>query len=349
SMTSVTSLKHQIKTWEHQFQKQHNRLPSKQDVKLDPKIYKLYKTYRTVKTQNQVPVKAKELEININVNDVQSDQEPEAEDETPEYQNVQGELGPTPQANGKVLSIFDFRFTPPDSSPLKQKETSTGNELFKTPTKLKPVSPFNNNPLDTPVKSQASPIQTPRLVKINSSPFNNSPTKTPVRSTTLDFLVSPSPLKSHRFLSKKLSDVFNDFKSIQEEDNHYLEEEIEEEIEEEESTNDPAVPRKKKKFTQKRTTRRWKIKPRLAEVGEDELKGKNIHKEIEKINKEDHDQLVAFIDSDNAESDSSDDNDEYVSKEPKNTKGMIKPISMNYQRLKINDPRAKAFKRRMGR
>lgn len=374
----MEDLKYQIKKWEHDFQKSHHRVPSKQDIKLHPEIRNLYKSYHNFKKPKDVKVEEKNEEdlVDIQISEVVTDTE-EIETSKP------AELGPTPQANGKVLSIFDFRLTPPESSPLKGRKNKLPppNDIFKTPTKTRVrdllevkgtslTSKFQSLS-DSPSK-QFTGLETPQYLgknnkkfdfsipstaEINSSPIAPSPSKTVLVTPTKaipTFLISPSPLKPHRFLNKKLSDVFNEFKNIQEEN---LEEQFEEEIEHESDyetdtgTETGSTYKRKKKFTQKRTTRRFKMKPRLAEETSDKLVRKDVHKEIAKLTKTELEKINTAMHSEEVKEEhpETDSDEEYVKQDPKNTKGMVKRTNNNFQRLKINDPRAKAFKRRMRR
>lgn len=448
---SITQLKQAIKVWEHDFQRSNNRIPSRLDIKVDPKVYELYKTYKILKTKtnNVRNIEDKKIlesanpGIDINMSESQSDVEDIEEfnenSDSSQLKNQDTELGPTPQANGKVLSILDIRLTPPDSSPLKNKIGSRGTEVyskekeevpedtFKTPTKtrvnrinLLELTPTNNRgarnksltqkleqasyaknariEVHTPEGNKVSLLQnmeTPQyLAKVNNkfnfdmdddsndkdnvvaegSPINSSnkttissirsnmiepitPTKLPA---PLNFQVSPSPLKPHRLFSfgnnRKLSDIFNDYKNIKEDPDLINSIENEEEaadvedsddiIERDASTSGP----KRRRITQKRTTRRWKIKPNTEETKEDKLKSANIHDEVKKLDDEARKNLVDYMEVKNVpEEDETTSEEEYVQQDPnhKDMKGKVKPVRMNYQRLKINDPRIKKFKKRM--
>lgn len=450
---SITRLKQAIKVWEHEFQRSNNRIPSRLDIKVDPKVYELYKTYKVLKAktnnvrniQDKRTLESANIGIDINISESQSDVEDveefnneNSDSSNNQLKNQDTELGPTPQANGKVLSILDIRLTPPDSSPLKNKVGSRGTdtysnqnyeapeETFKTPTKtrvnrinLLELTPTNNRgprnkslmlkleqassakntriEMHTPERNKVSLLQnmeTPQyLAKVNNK-FNfdmdddsndkdnvvaedlhtNSSKKiiSSIRSNVIDpitptklpaplnFQVSPSPLKPHRLFSfgnnRKLSDIFNDYKNIKEDPDLINSIENEEEaaelddnndiIEKDTSTNDP----KRKRITQKRTTRRWKIKPNTEETKEDKLKNANIHDEVKKLDDEARKNLVDYMEVNNMhEEDETTSEEEYVHQDPnhKDMKGKVKPVRMNYQRLKINDPRIKKFKKRM--
>lgn len=421
---SIHQIKLSIKQWEHEFQQKHNHLPTKTDIKSLPEIHKLYQAYRDAKKKATVPhdsrskkVEEKKAEgvkhIDIKITESLSDEE-----EANQFKNTPGdslslnaELGPTPQANGKILSIFDISLTPPESSPLKPKialpELSRSplkpkSENFKTPTKsgVKRLQFLDLTPSkkQTPVKgltsklhsiaNESSPIATPKstieptnletpsylsknnrkfdfthkeekspvpAVTIKSSPFaSNANPSTPSKSSLINFSVSPSPLKPHRFMSfgvgKKLSDIYNEYKHIQMEDideNEVVEEQ--EQLELEETSADQPRP-KKKALTQKRTTRRWKIKPRNDNTGEDSFLNKNIHEEIKKLDEQNLKQYIDYIDENEVSEEELNSDEEIelqLKKRPVEGPGKSKPISNNYQRLKINDPRSKRFKSRM--
>jgi len=410
SEKSILLLRQRIKTWEHEFQRSNDRLPTKQDIKADASIYKLYKTYRYVKEAQTKESHTKEIKeprdnkaehasvINIDLNEYNSGDEVE----NGATETIITELGPTPQANGKVLSILDLRMTPPNSSPLKRKLTNTVSEenMFKTPTKLrlnlvpsdhaqvvtsgkekmslseKLMSIANKTPSKTPknsipqtpnylgkmnLKFDFEPIQaSPTKFKPPTSPLKlHSPNKiqTPTKPPpAINFQVSPSPLKLHRFLNKKISEVFNDFKAIQDKPLDFeYEGEEEEEIELSEQTevaetDEPSTPIKKRQKTQKRSTRRWKIKPR-EDITEDSdsLANKDIHREIDKLNEKKLEELSTLVETKEEEVESSESDNEYHRPDQTDTKGKIKPHSLNYQRLKINDPRTKRFKNRFRR
>lgn len=418
----VQDVKYQIKKWEHEFRKHNNRVPSKQDIKLHPEIRNLYKSYQnskgssiknppteSVESTVKATIDSKDL-VDIQISEILTDVEDHVESGLDTTTTKQAELGPTPQANGKVLSIFDFRLTPPESSPLKGKVSRhlpppsndifshlpppASNDIFKTPTKTtrvkdiqihsemkgisltskfqslsnKPETPTKNVPiftgLETPQylgkNNKKFDFNIPPNTEISSSPISMaSPSKpfsgvfvTPTKSSIPTFLISPSPLKPHRFLNKKLSDVFNDFKIIQEENStNSGEQNVFEDAQESETEGDENTVKRRKKFTQKRTTRRFKMKPRLAEETSDKLVRKNVHKEIAKLTKAQFEEIDAAMKTEEilSEEPESDSDQEYVKQDPNETKGMVKRSYNNFQRLKINDPRSKAFKRRMRR
>lgn len=424
SSVEMEQLKTVIKKWEYSFREKNDRLPSKLDIKANADIHKLYLKYRALKSGGHSSHSKRNVSSGFKAaQPVHNSPPPETSDERgveimleseiAEYENEDiesdliptvRELGPTPQANGKVLSIFDMRMTPPESSPLKSRQTSANpftefktptkvrvkHELRNTPTrtdrgkelifnKLKNLSTENNH-LETPKKKETqlgidtqlvTPMYLGRTNKkfefangtsiidsnenISSSPFvvqemtpRVTVEVTPTRNPVIDFLVSPSPLKSHRFFTKKLTDVFHEIKAMENSDELEIEENEEEDIHEDiDNDNDGNQKPRRKKFTMKRTTRRWKMKPTIqANVDGDSIAKKNIHDEIKKLDDKQKTDLEAYMASD----DESEEEPIIVKKaKPQSGAKKIKPMSNNYQRLKINDPRSKAFKRRMSR
>lgn len=401
---SIAVVKQKIKAWEYEFQTANGRLPSKEDMKTNPKIHKLYKLYRHLKKPSVPPpaktTTTKVVAIDVQISDTEELPVREDNDEFIELQ-MDAELGPTPQANGKVLSIFDLHLTPPESSPLRSKTTqpvkeeiNTEQDTFKTPTKTRirklefsdltpsrrPLglnTPSKNNIImKTPQKFASNVVlETPSYIKKpttteiksspfwSSSPFTNNPV-TPTKSTEVTFQVSPSPLKSHRFMSfgnKKLTDIYYENKSMQEETEQDLESgdvednavEDPDAIDEDEVETTNTNQRKKKPITQKRTTRRWKIKPRGKDETSDEYLNVNIHEKIQKMEQEERDDLEGYMNDDGAldedsgeESLNSDEELELLKEQSRQRESNGKTKRpQNYQRLKINDPRARRFKR----
>lgn len=429
-MSELDVCRRQIKDWEKSFTAESGRLPSKADIKANTVIRKAYKRYQQLKSKakKSEQLKLKTTESNGVVNVVFSDDS----DAEPIEPSLNAELGPTPQANGKVLSLFDMIPSPPESSPLKTRNLNSkggqlpnaldlasssyqigdlpvkhyknaspikpldGDLIFKTPTKaIKPLSFSNLTPsrssaslssrlqmaaLQSPQKS-ASGLETPLyLGKVNSrfsfdaesptklkeesSPtkmntYSSSPLRTPTRPP-INFQVSPSPLKSQRILSfgggKRVSALFNELKSIIKDDTYEAQKlEIEEELqgtqnldEEPDDAEDEFMSRKRRKAkTQKRTTRRWKMKPREGDSTEEGFDGKDVHEELQKISEINQKELKGIITSEE-ESESDEDMPERPIKKKPASKKFI-PVSNNFKRLKINDPRTKKFKQRMKR
>lgn len=379
-MEDIVLVKKQIKEWERNFIKTQGHPPSKSDVKGNAEIDQLYRKYRKLKvplvkhTHTQTPKKSKVID---NIKGLTDD---ESETEGPMVTKY-SEFGPTPQGAGKVLSIFDMKLTPPESSPLKLKLTITEPEIeFKTPTKVKIIDAniihsgsrskssfmqkISNIANDSPVKTIATPtrrqnltFETPQYLNKNiqrfefdrkspfekeDSPFDpkSSPVKTPNSKPMVDFQISPSPLIKRT--NKRLLDVFQAHQSInisKEEQEEYEEDEESEEEGEEVS----ALPSKRRRAkTQKRTTRRYKMKPTQM-AHRDKLADKDIHVEMEKLEKKEELKLQKLID-DNVESASEESEDD----QPQPTKKvrMVAPVHNNYKRMKIHYKKNKNWGRR---
>lgn len=394
----VAVLKLRIKEWEYSFRKQNSRLPSRHDIKQDPLVYDLYKAYKSLK---DIPADAAKPKPHILDNLLTSFLSNSTEspmsnsppislssnlqskyiaDISPARAKAEGNttagLGPTPQANGKVISILDFHSTPPYSSPLKSRDSrppqnNESLEIFKTPTK--PASRVEH--VFTPVMSSSKLSSLSQKLaaasqddhgRISATPqylgrvnrkfeFTSAAAEpnfssllprakiftTPTKATSeIDFLVSPSPLKSHRFMQRKLRDVFIEMQ--QEKDQELTPDEaalddMMAEMEKQEGQDITAptdVAPKRKKFTQKRTTRRFKIKARYNDDPDAD------HTNGLAAGQPNPDELEL------SEAESDDSQEEYVRPEILNPKGRA-PGATNFQRLRINDPRAKKFKRRM--
>lgn len=428
--------KKRIKEWEKLFHAENGRLPTKNDVKANNDIRKAYKTYNQLKerskrhsrtnetnksasaAKSEKPLENKPLNISIDT----SDDELSGEESKTLAPMANAEFGPTPQANGKVLSIFDVIMSPPESSPLKLKQSSmvhsspvkmkqSSEHMFKTPTKAvkkiefadltpargsggkssvmaklrqasspqKPGTSVEQEWPATPTKSSSGPvIETPfYLGKVNNkflfrdSDAGTSPVAdiftTPTKASPANtFQVSPSPLKPQRMISfgstRSVSEIFNDSRNIDFEELEAQKLEIEKELElmeeqngesEEEREQIPQT-RKRKVLTQKRTTRRWKIKPNSFLDKEDAFEGKNIHDEIKKLEENERKKTEEYMNG--GDDDITEEKEEEVELIEAATKlkaiaanKKLRPISNNFQRLKINDPRTKKFKQRMRR
>ncbi|CAH6720001.1 DNA replication regulator Sld2p [[Candida] jaroonii] len=381
----IVLVKKQIKEWERNFIKTRGHPPSKSDVKGNLEIDQLYRRYRKLKApvssqtqpKKQTPKKPKVID---NIKGLSDD---DSETEGPSVTRF-SEFGPTPQGAGKVLSIFDMKLTPPESSPLKLKsmslvETPMKAE-FKTPTKVKVIdtnvlhsgsrsnkSSFmqkisniaNDSPvksLSTPSKSQTLSFETPQYLNRNiqrfefdrkspfekeDSPFDpkSSPVRTPNSKPLVDFQISPSPLIKRT--NRRLLDVFQAHQSINisKEEQEEYEDDEESEEEGEEVSASPSKRRRAK--TQKRTTRRYKMKPTQV-THHDKLADKDIHVEMEKLEKKEELKIQKMID-DNVESASEESEEE---QQPTKKVRMVAPVHNNYKRMKIHYKKNKNWGRR---
>lgn len=417
----LLEVKRRIKDWEKAFRAENGNVPTKADIKANNEIRKAYKTYHQLKeklktgqskhgsrasengpkgdsnTKALDPQKAapnRSVSVSIGTDD-------EAESDHTRMSSANVELGPTPQANGRVLSIFDMMISPPESSPLKASavvHSSPVKHMFKTPTKAVRKIEFSdltpsrgdrnimaklreasgkstdleNRPksaVSTPTKTDEPNIaETPfYLGKINNKfSFRESapcedPLATPTKTAVANFQVSPSPLKPQRLmfgLGRSVSELFNDNKNITLDEFEAEKLEIEQNLKQTEqkdpeTENEQNPPtRKRKVLTQKRTTRRWKIKPNASLEKEDAFEGKNIHEEIRKLDENDRKSMADYMSEKTEENEPESEDDDEIAEEPPAKVSRPKkprPISNNFQRLKINDPRTKRFKQRMRR
>lgn len=316
----ITQVKKTIKQWEALFLKKNNRPPTKSDVRKDPTVRLLYQTYNDLK-RGTTSVRAATT----------------PRKEKPKEILLPDELGPTPQANGRVLSLFDHQLTPPRSSPLK------------TPTKKDPyLPPTSTTSLSLMDKLMAAALPQKSPLKPFATPTKSQPS----------LAASPSPFKAQRFAGR-LTKVFIEatapiVEEMEDEDRLLFAEEID--SEEVKQDDEPQYPSRKAK-TQKRSTRHWKIKPRGVDQGPDRVAGKNLQAELRRLAETtaptfadgnstllgEHRQVR---DSDDDESDSEPEDTTY--KRPKVVNG-VAPIGQNFQRARINDPRIAKFKRRVKR
>ena len=337
----ILTIKQQIKDWEHGFKLQHGKLPSKLDVRENPKIKALYSKYKSIKLNKQVTTTTMDKST--------------AKEDFDEKENVlptpNGELGPTPQANGRVLSIFDLKLTPPESSPLKNKSVNVPNiQSDLDSPNTTPVKTNRRLSFSTPTKAstEATPTRmTKTLQRVAETPRYLNSNATPTFSrNVVNFLVSPSPLKPNR-LGRKLMDVYN--MSIMEMDEQDGEKLIDkEESVSEEAVSEAVVSKSEsvvKRKTQKRQTRRSKMAPRpVAEMSSlDEV---DVQQKMMTLEEKERSTLAAYMNSDSESESDTQDKDQVHGSPVKKTR---KPIAQNYKRLKINDPRSRRFKQRMRR
>ncbi|KAK6199168.1 DNA replication/checkpoint protein [Scheffersomyces amazonensis] len=341
-MNKLEEVRKKIKQWEYDFKAKNDRLPGKEDIKQEKRIYKLYSSYRTLKSQ---PVKIKSGESSVSVSTINNESY-----KSPIKNITNGELGPTPQANGKVMSIFDVKMTPPESSPLKDKQSQSFS-TFKTPTKrnknqnndpfresnsvsrsltaqLKEVSE-SNFPV-TPIKfnnNASNALMTPQYLT-TSKQDDKQPLSTPIKQTTISFQVSPTPIKPLRFVTK-LTEIANEI-NVYDRDKDKENENEDEDVFSDHSDFSDIENRKYKKKNPKRTTRRWKMKPR-EEMEVSTTKIKDIHKKIDQIKEQEKSSLTHYLeDESHSESDYESDADEeditpLKREQQGSTKGKIKP------------------------
>lgn len=368
----IIEIKKQIKQWEHSFIEQYGKPPSKNDVKRNTKIDKFYRIYKRLRSKSST-----KTALIDTINDF-SDEDSEYDFSLRDTVTRNSQLGPTPQGGGKVLSIFDVKPFP-ESSPLTRKHPQPviNHEQFKTPQKIKvdfstnttqnislmqklanaAKSPYTT-PCATPTKTDVKSYETPEYLNKNIqkfdftkpnnvSPFNSQSLLncTPTNKTTFNFQVSPSPLFQRS--NKRLLDVFQAHKNInitQEETQAYEVNDIDDIDDDYE--NDPSrLPVKiRKAKTQKRTTRRWKIKP-VAQNNVDSMANQDIKQMVKDIKQKEEANLENILNSqseDEIEREHQKENMPQVNRKVK----MIAPVSHNYKLMKIHYKRNKKWGKR---
>ncbi|KAA8916093.1 hypothetical protein TRICI_001744 [Trichomonascus ciferrii] len=274
--------KGELKRWEKWFLKKNGRMPGKEDVAQDKKVrdkYRKYYHYRDLIKKDKVEEKAdkekeKEAAIEPMHTPVKKKREPSPEKEAVEEEEANRsdgstpmvdryvELGPTPQLNGRVMGLFESSLTPIKSTPTKKMEAHAATESVSSPVVVA-----------TPSKPASSPNEEKRkqmIAEISSTPVYLE------KQATLDHL-GMSPMGPQK-IRKRLSSLIAESKKLREEftpdealeamasEAEGSDQEDEEGEGEEEDENNPFLDSKdtkprKKKATQKRTTRRYKLKP----------------------------------------------------------------------------------------
>lgn len=329
SPNNLIETKKLLKDWEHDFKKKNCRLPTKDDIKLYDTIIKLYKKYNTFKKNKSESKnlsekkKVDENQFQINhINNPHINQEKHSNNDvfkkSVEYvkkNNFKTEFGPTPQSNGKILSIFELNMKSPYDSPLKKKNSYINDlcdQNLNESTKKNNINPFFHDNLNKKkelstinpfinVKKIEVTVENERLLSNN---FNSQSDKclsesnlnkqinifksdnnlnsdkpkmannvydsidknftTPIKNPIkLDFLDSPSPLKTHRFFIKKPSTIYNEVK-VNHDEKHLFENKnifgINESLNDSESYIQKIEMNSKMKQKQKRTTKNYKLK-----------------------------------------------------------------------------------------
>ncbi|EEB09772.1 DNA replication checkpoint protein Drc1 [Schizosaccharomyces japonicus yFS275] len=193
-----TEIKTELKHWEHNFFKNNQRKPGREDVKANPRIAQLYKEYNQIKRRSSLPLKPPASPDTSRKRPFQS-----IENVTPRHSAIlrtpgsveRTILGPTPQLTRKPIQIFE------DISPLKPSPSKQDVSLV-LPSDNSPVPP---SPLfTTPTKAN---IPTPRK--------QNKIMETP---TTLRMAVPSSPDLFHFAPPKRgLSTLLKELKAMEDE------------------------------------------------------------------------------------------------------------------------------------
>lgn len=274
-MSTEAVLRHEIKRWEHEFRKQHGRNATRDDIKADKEIQQKYRQYKTCKMRPQTPQKRPATCF-------QTPQKTSpavgAALEVHESPILAEELGPTPQLNGKVMSILEAVSSPQFATPQHQRHARRLSFAHNSPSGPRADA--------TPQKSVSRRLNL-AVHAVDSTPsyFAREERSTPLSAA------SPSPLASQR-ITKGLSTIISEFRDIQQELKSVAFEDPDIKPvaplaagsapasdgdagdSQDDANPDSKLPRWKKK-NPKRSTRRWKIKarPDLDSTIEDEEVG----------------------------------------------------------------------------
>lgn len=272
---TVQVLKKELKDWEKSFFNIHQRKPTKQDIKKVPEIELKYKEYSKLKSGKLVQHNEKRGKVDkrkkiaSNYNHVTSskridhkyfnkaDKELRESNryglETPEkssphrythFQAIPGSpqiLGPTPQLNGKLISIFEIKITPTkeiENSPSSRKsilltpsvkrrldfQPDNSNQTGNT---VMPISETLNDfttpqkPGDTNYSIETSKnfsISTPSYLNQGNLKLKTPKTVQSIRRSP-DKLISPSMLKNSKVLKRRktLAELFHEMQKFKDE------------------------------------------------------------------------------------------------------------------------------------
>ncbi|KAK9478123.1 DNA replication/checkpoint protein [Lipomyces japonicus] len=365
----VDELKLVLKKWEHEFYEINGKRPERQDIKATPEIAEKYKEYRKLldiekhrlheKTERKrevdnklaasrqdirTPKKKNRHNVDVQVttpSGSSSDYEPAYKGNAVARGSAKKSfvsiIGPTPQHEGKVLGIFDIAPDPVPDTPISNK--SNRDVIFTTPTKL-------ITPTKAPLSCSPSYFRHAGKLTLTPSPFKQ---KRVARGLT-------SILAA---LRKEQDDAYNEEESILSEmqaeelaSNGYHLGEIQEDDQAaidkiiDDSFGDTA--QYKRKPTQKRSTRRVKMRP---VIGKDDIQVDHGLQDMED-NEEEHD----YDSGDDYEE--VEDHNASVTAQTKTATAIAskshsskKPggTSNNFQRLKLRNSGAKGARRFNGR
>ncbi|ODV59145.1 uncharacterized protein ASCRUDRAFT_113293 [Ascoidea rubescens DSM 1968] len=197
TLDPITTIKYQIKNWEYAFKKEHNAQPSKEDVKNDPNIAKLYREYKRLKyykstkivannekktisyvlrantkndqiePQKQIVGRLKTPARNVKYTPVNSPEKNTNATPAPESNLIPAEIGPTPQLNGRILGLFELSSTSP-SKPLTNSSLESGQSSKR---KLN-FDSYGNSDDEEEVDDQDQCINTENLLGDNINNIN---------------------------------------------------------------------------------------------------------------------------------------------------------------------------------
>ncbi|KAK9459793.1 DNA replication/checkpoint protein [Lipomyces oligophaga] len=249
-MEKLDTLKLQIKKWEHEFQRQYERAPGKADIKENPQIAAKYKQYQQLKQAGQILSQKPDQESNhkpsqkFNNSDYTTPKKISDSHQTcydspyngnSAKRQIRHSLGPTPQADGRVMALFDIiSRESPIKSPRSNLTDATSFQQTspqRTPTRVQIAissfdspTPSGNLHLDSP--SVLTPTKD-HIFDLDSTPisyFNSQPTEP---------MATPSPLQRPKPVTRGLSLILQELKT-QREAAFQEEESILDEIEREE-------------------------------------------------------------------------------------------------------------------
>ncbi|KAG7897691.1 hypothetical protein KL935_004872 [Ogataea polymorpha] len=355
----VSSLKREIKHWEHAYEAKNGKMPTTDVIKADLAVSARYKKYHKYKK-----ILGKLQSGALTVEQWKNQERPPQNQEQnlprsppPSSPESEKEIGPTPQLDGRVLGIFDIEIK---ESPARQTPTKQANPVmevaspdnFKTPTKKVERKLLFQ---ETPRRERTALLQeTPQYLRTESNtssamffgnltPEKKSPQ---VMDVSPSKVVEPSPI-IRRAGRRTLYELNNEIKELQRQksqDGEEIVEAVHEELPEDEIKQEDVIIRKK---TAKRTTRRVRLRTLGLQDEEDMLESLDIHEEIKKLRQNSETKTISE-DEDLSQPESEE--EEYVRKkateeDKKSTSGKH-PLSNNFVRMKIHRKTGGRFKRR---
>ncbi|ESW96591.1 hypothetical protein KL918_000549 [Ogataea parapolymorpha] len=355
----VSTLKREIKHWEHKYEAENGKMPTTDVIKADLAVSARYKKYHKYKK-----ILGKLQSGALTVEQWKNQERPSQNAEQnlprsppPSSPESEKEIGPTPQLDGRVLGIFDIEIK---ESPTRQTPTKQANPVievaspdkFKTPTKKVERKLLFQ---ETPRRERTALLQeTPQYLRTESStssamfygnltPEKKSPQ---VMDVSPSKVVEPSPIirRAGRRTLYELNNEIKELQRQQSQDGEEFIEEVHEELPEDEIKQEDVIIRKK---TAKRTTRRVKLRTLGPQDEQDMLESLDIHEEIRKLRQKSETKTIS---EDESVSESESEEEEYVRKkatdeDKKSTTGKH-PLSNNFVRMKIHRKTGGRFKRR---
>lgn len=372
----MDQLKIEIKLWERSFEKENGRLPEKEDIKADKEIKRKYKQYAQYKKLIEHQGKQEHLESKQS-----------GIDQTPVkavVDDAKAEFGPTPQMNGKLVSIFEMKFSlvkdhssetleavgspvrgqesvrrqlnfaiTPGSSPIKgaPKLEYSGASTTAASNGLRygPNSPMRVD--DIGLKLSDTPKTLGRMHDVKSSPYSPSPLiKRP--SKTLSELAKEHALIKNEFESN--TEEFSEFNAIRTLTEKLMQEEklkkIDEEAEEDDNANTSAFIRKAKTIKKKTRAKMRPAPATLNEVKQNKMLNTNVHERLAKLKQREYNRMLGKDDIEN-DSDSETEMAPTPAKKQRKKNSKYNLVSNNFKRLnlptKAGRNRAKKWRSRM--